>query len=151
RYASNPDSRRHGWHVAGCEADLPVPSLGRLRGRSSALKSKAAEDSRTPRRSGATVKSMDRTSIIVIVVCFVLLGLWSYVLVPKLYPPKPLPPGLTNAPITSVTLTNPPTTSAIAPPVLEAVAAAPKQPINTNVPEQLLEVKTDKARYTFTS
>src|SRR5438552_3433614 len=94
---------------------------------------------------------MDRTSIIVIVVCFVLLALWSYVLVPKLYPPKPLPPGFTNAPLATLTGTNPPATSPAAPPVLEAVVTAPRPVANTNVQEQLLQLKNDKARYTFTS
>ena len=50
---------------------------------------------------------MDRKSIIIIVLCFGLLGLWSYVLVPKLYPPRPMPPGATNAPGTVSNLANP--------------------------------------------
>ncbi len=41
---------------------------------------------------------MDTKSTVVIIVCVLLIGLWSFVLVPKLYPPKPLPPGSTNAP-----------------------------------------------------
>src|SRR2546425_999892 len=94
---------------------------------------------------------MDRTSIIVIVICFVLLGLWSYVLVPKLYPPKPLPPGFTNAPITTLTATNQPATSPAAPSLVEAPATVPTPLVNTNVPEELRQVKTARAQYTFTS
>ncbi len=94
---------------------------------------------------------MDRTSILVIVVCVVLLVVWSYVLMPKLYPPKPLPPGSTNAPVVTVTGTNLAPTSVIAPPQLEVVAAAPRPVANTNAAEELVQVKGDKAEYTFTS
>jgi YidC/Oxa1 family membrane protein insertase len=94
---------------------------------------------------------MDRTSIIVIVVCFVLLGLWSFVLMPKLYPPKPLPPGLTNTPVVTVTSTNVGVRSAVAPPELEAAPVAPRTPANTNVAEELVPVKGDKAEYIFSS
>jgi YidC/Oxa1 family membrane protein insertase len=74
-------------------------------------------------------------------------------LVNKIFPPKPLPPGMTNAPVTSVAGTNPPaptTISTAAPPILEApttrVVVA-----NTNEPEQLLEVTNANAHYTFSS
>src|SRR5438046_9431780 len=93
---------------------------------------------------------MDRTSIIVIVVCFVLLGLWSFVLMPKLYPPKPLPPGMTNAPAATFTATNP--AAPTAPPPLAETPAPVHKPIATaNVPEELLTVTNDAANYTFTS
>jgi YidC/Oxa1 family membrane protein insertase len=94
---------------------------------------------------------MDRKSIIVIVVCFGLLGLWSYVLVPKLYPPKPLPPGSTNAPVAALNPTSQPATT---PAIPTPEAAAPiSKPIvaNTNVQEKLVELTNGNARYTFTS
>jgi YidC/Oxa1 family membrane protein insertase len=95
---------------------------------------------------------MDRTSIIVIVVCFILIGLWSFVLMPRLYPPKNLPRG-TNAPVTAVTGTNQNgTVTSTAPPVLaESPTNAPRVAINTNVAEELVVVTNENARYTFTS
>src|SRR5437867_3024913 len=92
---------------------------------------------------------MDRTSIIVIVVCFALMGLWTLVLMPKLYPPKPLPVGVTNAPAPTFSATN----QAVATPPLTAEALAPvRSPIaRTNVPEELLTVTNRDGRYTFTS
>ncbi|PYJ01839.1 MAG: hypothetical protein DME25_17395, partial [Verrucomicrobia bacterium] len=62
---------------------------------------------------------MDRISIIGVVVCIVVIVFWSFVLVPKLYPPKPIPPGVTNAPPSTLTATNPPTTAAPPPPMAE--------------------------------
>ena len=88
---------------------------------------------------------MDRKSIIILVACFLLLFSWP-LLVNKIYPPKPLPPGQTNAPPASV-LTNPNTTS---PPVLESTPT-PKPAVDTSVPEQLLEITNTDAHYTFTS
>ncbi len=97
---------------------------------------------------------MDRKSIIVLVVCFILLMAWP-MLVNKVFPPKPLPPGATNALPTSVSASNPAIiTSTSAPPVLEAGAPLPPpQPaaVNTNAPEETLEVENRDARYTFTS
>jgi len=93
---------------------------------------------------------MDRKSILVLVVCFILLMLW-YPLVNKLYPPKPLPPGATNAPAALFTTTNQPMPAPTAPAVLEEPGATPKPIISANVPEQLLEVANANARYTFTS
>ncbi len=94
---------------------------------------------------------MDRTSIIVIVVCLAVLVLWSYVLVPKLYPPKPLPPGATNAPAATFTGTSQPVNSPVAPSSLEVPPPAPKLVASTNVPEELTEVTNENARYTFTT
>ena len=94
---------------------------------------------------------MDRKSIVVIVLCFGLLGLWSYVLVPKLYPSKPLPPGATNAPAAALNPTNQP---AMAPATLTPEVAAPiSKPVvtNTNAQEELIELTNGDARYTFTS
>src|SRR5882724_5305705 len=94
---------------------------------------------------------MDRTSIIVVIVCFVLIMLWSFVLMPKLYPVKPLPPGATNALTAAVTATNEVATPPVQPPSLEAMPATSTLTANTNVPEDLVEVTNENARYTFTS
>jgi YidC/Oxa1 family membrane protein insertase len=97
---------------------------------------------------------MDRKSIIVLVICFAVLFSWHWV-VDKIYPPKPLPPGATNLLTTPITATNQGSisTSTIAPPTLEAPAPAGAAPFvaNTNVPEELLEVTHETARYIFTS
>ena len=92
---------------------------------------------------------MDRTAIIVIIVCFALMGLWTFVLLPKFNPPKPLPPGTTNALAPTLAATN----QATAPPPPTAEAPAPQRgPIATkNVPEELLTVTNGDGRYTFTS
>ena len=42
---------------------------------------------------------MDRKSIIVIASCLFLIVLWNFMIVPKLNPPRPMPPGATNAPV----------------------------------------------------
>jgi YidC/Oxa1 family membrane protein insertase len=94
---------------------------------------------------------MDRNSITVIIICFVLLLLLRP-LGNTLFPPKPLPPGATNVVATAqtVTATNAPSTSSVAPPDLTA-AAAPRQVFATNVLEQTIVVTNENARYTFTS
>ena len=93
---------------------------------------------------------MDRKSIIALVVCFLVLMLW-YPLVNKIYPPKPLPPGATNAPAAALSLTNRTATLSPAAPVLEQPVPAPKPIVSANVPEELLVVTNSNARYTFTS
>ena len=93
---------------------------------------------------------MDRTSIIVLVVCFVLLMLWYPLVVNKIYPPKPLPRG-TNAPATSVTGTNQVGTVTNVAVLAEAPTNAPRVAINTNVSEELLVISNENARYTFSS
>ena len=92
---------------------------------------------------------MDRNSIIVLVVCFVLLMLWYPLVVNKLYPPKPLPRG-TNAPSATVTGTNQ-MAATNAPVLAEATTNAPRITLNTNVPEDLVVISNENARYTFTS
>jgi YidC/Oxa1 family membrane protein insertase len=94
---------------------------------------------------------MDRTSIIVVVVCFALIMLWSFVLMPKLYPVKPLPPGTTNALAAGVSATNEVVNAPVQPPSLEAMPATSTLTANTNVPEDLVEITNENARYTFTS
>jgi len=92
---------------------------------------------------------MDRNSIIVLVICFVLLMLWYPLVVNKLYPPKPLPRG-TNAPSATVTGTNQ-VAATNAPVLAEATTNAPRVVLNTNIPEDLVVISNENARYTFTS
>ena len=94
---------------------------------------------------------MDRKSIIILIVCFVVLMLW-YPLVQKLYPPKPLPQLATNAPVATVAATNQgPSTSAVSPAQAEAPVIPSRPMASANVPEELLVLTNDNARYTFTS
>jgi YidC/Oxa1 family membrane protein insertase len=93
---------------------------------------------------------MDRKSILVIVACLIALVLWQFVLVPKLWPYKPPPPAPTNA-VTSAEApagTNAPATAAAPAPT---ATASVQLEVNTNVPEQLIVVTNENARYTFTS
>ena len=78
---------------------------------------------------------MDRQSTVVIIVCVLLIGLWYFVLVPKLYPQKPLPPGWTNAPSATELAATPGPTSPAAPTRIEAPAPMPALVVNTNEPE----------------
>jgi YidC/Oxa1 family membrane protein insertase len=94
---------------------------------------------------------MDRKSIIALVVCFIVLMLWYPLVVNKLYPPKPLPPGATNAPLASLPLTNLSATSPAAPAALEEPLPALKPLVTVNVPEEFQVATNGNARYTFTS
>jgi YidC/Oxa1 family membrane protein insertase len=93
---------------------------------------------------------MDRKSIIVIAGCIVMLGLWSFVIVPKLYPPKPLPPGATSSPAASQQPASPANPNANATPVEPATTAVPVV-ANPNAAEELLVLTNETSRYTFTS
>ncbi len=94
---------------------------------------------------------MDRTSIIVLIVCFIVLVLWYPLVVNKLYPPKPVPVA-TNAVPSVVGATNRETNYQIEATTPASSTANSLVPIiNTNEPEQLLVVTNDNARYTFTS
>jgi YidC/Oxa1 family membrane protein insertase len=94
---------------------------------------------------------MDRKSIIILVVSFILLMLWYPLVVNKLYPPQPVSRGATNGPAgpltnQAATAPNPP------PPSLETAAPAPKPTIpNPAQPEQLLELTNINARYVFST
>jgi YidC/Oxa1 family membrane protein insertase len=97
---------------------------------------------------------MDRKSIIVLVVCFLLLIAW-YPLVNKLYPPKPLPPQSTNvvgAASNQTSLTSVPVPPAPATAAPASSASAPAAPaVQPAAPEQTLVLETADARYTFSS
>jgi YidC/Oxa1 family membrane protein insertase len=94
---------------------------------------------------------MDRKSIIALVVCFLVLMLWYPLVVNKLYPPKPLPPGATNAPAAIRTSTNPGAGPQAAPTVAEEAPPGLRPVVSANVPEELQVVTNSNARYTFTS
>src|SRR2546430_182614 len=94
---------------------------------------------------------MDRTSIIVIAICMVLLGLWSFVVMPKLTPPPAPRPAATNSPVVPSASSSQGTTPPPPPSLAEAPMTAPKPVANTNAPEELLVLTNENARYTFTS
>lgn len=90
---------------------------------------------------------MDRKSIIVVAACMVTLVLWVTVVMPKFTPPpRPVAPGGTNPPVTTL-ITNVPGTATLSP----VPANVPKLIIATNAPEEMLEVTNEYSRYTFTS
>ena len=94
---------------------------------------------------------MDRKSIIAIAACVILMMLWTLVLVPKYWPPKPLPPGATNAVPGYLPGTNQPGASPAPPALAEAPTAGLNAVANTNVLEELVEVTNGLAHYTFSS
>jgi YidC/Oxa1 family membrane protein insertase len=101
---------------------------------------------------------MDRTSIAIVASCIVALILWVFVIQPKYLAPKPLPPGAANTVTNGMvqgTLTN---GSDVHQQLQQAVQTAASMPnpalqleVNTNVPEQLVVITNENARYTFTS
>ncbi len=88
---------------------------------------------------------MDRKSVIVLSICFILFVLWAQ-LTPRLYPPKPIV--RTNI-IASATNVVTPTPNA--PAQIEATRQTPWAAPKPGAPEELLVVENDLARYTFTS
>ncbi len=91
---------------------------------------------------------MDRKSIAVLVVSFILLLTWPLI-VNRLYPPKPVPP----KPATAQIVTNPPGTNL---PLAEVTAAPTNLPPATaptvsRIPEELVALENAEARWTFTS
>lgn len=99
---------------------------------------------------------MDRTSILVIVVCFILFISW-YPLMNRLYPPVPAPQttnsltstgALTSA---SRTATNPPPPGALPGGAPQLQPAPPPVVERPTQPEELLVMENENARYVFTS
>lgn len=88
---------------------------------------------------------MDRKSILVIVLSIGLILLWQAVLVPKLYPPVPVPPGATGQ-VASASNTVP----SLSQPAAGAATNAPLRPI-TSATEQLVVVTNAESVFTFTS
>jgi YidC/Oxa1 family membrane protein insertase len=97
---------------------------------------------------------MDRKSLLILVICFLLLLLWPR-LVEKVFPPTPIP-NWTNAPAAGTnTLTDTASPGVTpTPPAAGAVpgpAVPPTVPVTPAAPEELLVVTRDNVRYTFTS
>jgi YidC/Oxa1 family membrane protein insertase len=94
---------------------------------------------------------MDRKSILILVISFIVLVLWYPLVVNKLYPPKPLPAGATNTPASTAAVSS---NTLAAPPPAAAMAENPATPAftsDTNTPEEVLERNNNNARYIFTS
>ena len=87
---------------------------------------------------------MDRKSVIVLSICFVLFVLWAQ-LTPRFYPPKMVSRTNTIASATNA-VASPNTTAP-----LEAASKAPWIAPKSGAPEELVVVTNDLARYTFTS
>ena len=93
---------------------------------------------------------MDRKSIIVLVLCLLAFFSLQWV-VNKIYPPKPLPAGLTNATASSITGTNQASQPTALPELAAAPATRPRVVSTPPVPEQVLELTNSTAHYTFSS
>src|SRR5256885_11844738 len=104
---------------------------------------------------------MDRTSIIVLILCMLAFFGWFFV-INKLYPPKPATGLSQSNTVSSAQTTNTAPTASITAtstgtaPATTAAAAVPTAntsvPLaDTNVLEQFMVVTNDKARYTFTT
>ena len=90
---------------------------------------------------------MDRTGIIVVTLCVILLGVW-FVEQKKNYPHPPLPPvANTNATATAAVQTATANSNAVSTPP----NVVPVPVFDTNTPEALLVITNARARYTFTS
>ncbi|MBI4661376.1 MAG: membrane protein insertase YidC [Verrucomicrobia bacterium] len=96
---------------------------------------------------------MDRRSVIVLLLSFLLLMVW-YPLTTRLFPPVPLPGGTnTLATATNETITNISQVATQAPTLVPAPEADPlsSQPFRPPGPEETLTVEDENARYVFTS
>ena len=98
---------------------------------------------------------MDRRTIVILAVCFLLWLTWRP-LVDRLFPPLPAPPGTvqTTGATNQASTTGTNAASSAAPvPIATAGGAQAAQTyvVNKEVPEELLVVSNDNVRYTFTS
>jgi len=97
---------------------------------------------------------MDRKTIIIVVICFVLLSVWTQ-LVNRIYPPKPIPHPATNVVANaSGTLTNQTSTTTNGAPAAVAtttIITSPKAVPTFGSTEETLTLANTNARYTFTS
>jgi YidC/Oxa1 family membrane protein insertase len=90
---------------------------------------------------------MDRTGIIVVTLCVILLGLW-FIEQQKNYPhPPPQPVANTTTTTTAAAQTVTANSNAVSPPP----NVVPVPVFDTNTPEELLVITNARARYTFTS
>ena len=90
---------------------------------------------------------MDRTGIIVVTLCVILLGFW-FIEQQKNYPHPP-PPQVANTNTTTTAAAQTVTANSNA--VLPPPNVVPVHAFDTNTPEELLVITNARARYTFTS
>jgi YidC/Oxa1 family membrane protein insertase len=92
---------------------------------------------------------MDRKSYLILFISFLLFLAWN-IMLPKMFPPQPLPP-TTNA-ITHASISNRPSmTNAAAPAAVPQMRAENRFSGLEKQQESLLVIENDDARYTFTS
>jgi YidC/Oxa1 family membrane protein insertase len=92
---------------------------------------------------------MDRKSILIIAVAFVLMLVVNK-LANNAFPPKPLPPGMTNV-VSTTTSTNVAVVAAPVPTNATVTAPAPTLAVPADVKETTIVLTNENARYTFTS
>src|SRR5688500_8180906 len=91
---------------------------------------------------------MDRKSLIIVIISFLLLVLW-FPLTNYLWPPQPAP-RMTNQVALQTNVA--PATQTVAVATSAPPTIAPSTPLVTSqTPEELLEIETREARYVFTS
>jgi YidC/Oxa1 family membrane protein insertase len=94
---------------------------------------------------------MDRKSITLLAATIILLVLWPLVVNKVLYPPKPLPPGMTNAPMAESNVVSQPPAAPVPGAPVPGAPTAPAFVVNTNIKEAFLEATNENARYVFSS
>ena len=98
---------------------------------------------------------MDRKSIIILVLCFAALVLWKPLVMDKLYPPKPVPQSTNTLSAATQAGTNVAANtvqpSVVAAPIPATNAALPGLGLPDDAKEELIELQTPDAHYTFTS
>jgi YidC/Oxa1 family membrane protein insertase len=93
---------------------------------------------------------MDRKSIIILVLCFVAFFSLHWV-VDKIYPPKPIPAGLTNSTPFGTSLTNPTVSPVSGAESVEGTNVSLQARSNPAVAEEFIEVTNETSHYTFSS
>src|SRR6267142_5321926 len=93
---------------------------------------------------------MDRTTIIVIILCVIAIVLVQ-TLPNMIFPTKPLPPGATNVATAPMAATNAPAGTSTTSTATAPGGSVPLPVANTNIPEQVLVLTNEDGRYTFSS
>ena len=93
---------------------------------------------------------MDRKSIIILVLCFVAFFSLHWV-VDKIYPPKPIPAGLTNSTPFGTSLTNPTVAPVTGAESVEGTNLSLPARTSPSVAEEFIEVTNATSHYTFSS
>lgn len=92
---------------------------------------------------------MDRKSYLILFISFLIFLAWNFML-PKMFPPQPLPQN-TNAVAFASSTNLPSRTNLAATSIVPEIRADNRLPSLGNQPEKLLVFENDNARYTFTS